>query len=67
MARKKVARATKSNICNCCSGYGHKKMSIGFVLLLISAMLYLEYGWMEIFGLLGILAILKGLLVSMKK
>jgi len=43
-----------------CSCNGKHKILIGIVLLFISTMLYLGYGWMEIFGILGILAILKG-------
>ena len=34
-------------------------MGIGF--LIVAGMLYLGYGWMEIFAVLGILAIIKGL------
>ena len=60
MARKKAAK--KSNMCKCGSGCGHGKICMGVVLLLISGMLYLGYGWMEIFGVLGVLTILKGLM-----
>lgn len=42
--------------------YHEKQMfCIGIGLLIAAVMMYLGYSWMHIFGVLGILAILKGI------
>ncbi len=61
MARRRKPAA------KCCEHKGKGMFMMGIGLLIIAGMLYLGYGWMEIFGVLGVLAILKGLFVSMKK
>ena len=50
----------------CICGHGMVMIPIGIMFLIIAAMLYMGYGWMEIFGVLGILAIIKGIYLRTK-
>ena len=66
MVRRKARRVTrrasgKKPMGHGCCGKKHIIIK-GILLLLIAAAFYFGYGWMEIFGALGILAIIKGLL-----
>lgn len=56
-----AARRDKKCMC------GHCMICTGIGLLIAAAMFYLGYGWVEVLGVLGVLAILKGLYVKMKK
>ena len=51
----------------CCEHKGKAMLMMGIGLLIIAGMLYMEYGWMEIFAVLGVLAILKGFFISTMK
>ncbi len=54
MARRRPAKA----------GYAYHGMGlicVGIAFLIVAAMMYLGYGWIEIFAVIGILAILKGI------
>lgn len=55
----------KKNECMC--GCGHGMMMFGVAMLIVAAMLYYGYGWFEVFAVLGILAILKGIFVKFYK
>jgi len=58
MARRKTRRTTR----DADDAIAIKSIIAGIVFLIIAGMLYLEYGWMEIFGVLGVLSLLKGLI-----
>ena len=59
-----MVRKKKTMTCTCHEG--HAPFVIGIALLIISGMLYLGYGWIEAFGVLGILAIIKGIYLMKK-
>ena len=59
MVRKKAKKK------ECCD-YATMKIVMGIALLIVAGMLYSGYGWMEIFALFGVLAILKGLWLKFK-
>ena len=56
MAKRKTTKALTYP-----AHHGKGMFAIGIAFLIVAAMLYLGYGWMEVFGVLGILAIIKGL------
>lgn len=60
MAKRKAAMTYE------CHHHGYGIIMMGIALLIVSGMLYLGYGWMEIFGVLGVLAIIKGLYIMKK-
>ena len=61
-----VKRKTTKTISCCPEHHGKGIFALGIVFLIIAGMLYLGYGWMEVFGILGILAIIKGLYLKSK-
>jgi len=66
LIKGEINMAKKKTMACECHDHAKAKLTMGIGLLIVSGMLYLGYGWMEIFGVLGILAILKGLWMMKK-